>query len=550
MEAVNEEAVRAARGELRRAVHDTRRRGLLYATKWAAEQLAGLPAAAAGGGATAASAWESDSDVLQMANSYFDLKEYRRAAHVLATADDDAARQPLGQFVRMYALYLAGEKQKEEDIAQSPSSQGVLMRPAVVNNELKALHDELSTAQAGRDGFLLYLLGLVQRGLGMKTEAIASLSESVTAYPCNWSAWQELSSLCADTDTVQRLQLPDHWTRTLFMAQLASELQHEVLPDGVIDQYNNLEQSLFPRSTYILVQKAMVYYLERQYDDAERLFEEVLRRDPYRLEHMDAYSNILYVHEKDAELSFLAHNAIKWDRYRPETCCIIGNYYSRKRQHEKAVQYFSRALKLDPSYLSACTLMGHEFVEMKNHNAAIEAYRRAVDINPRDYRAWYGLGQMYEMLHMHFYALYYFRKVTVLRPNDPRMWCAMGSCYGALKRSEEAKKCFERASRDGGGGDNTALAQLAKLYEADGPSGADKAAHTYRRLLELLEGKSPEAYASEVSTVDLACSMTTPHKPWRSEPLSWSLGRSISCASLFILSLKCLACHYRRAARR
>jgi tetratricopeptide (TPR) repeat protein len=146
---------------------------------------------------------------------------------------------------------------------------------------------------------------------------------------------------------------------------------------------------------YILVQKAMVYYLERQYDEAEKLFGEVLKRDPYRLEQMDAYSNILYVKEKDAELSFLAHNAIKWDRYRPETCCIIGNYYSRKRQHEKAVQYFSRALKLDPAYLSACTLMGHEFVEMKNHNAAIEAYRRAVDINPRDYRAWYGLGQMY-----------------------------------------------------------------------------------------------------------------------------------------------------------
>lgn len=496
MDAANPEAVRLARAELRKAVHDSRRRGLLYATKWAAEQLAGLPPEATAP-ETAASAWEGDADVLQMAHAYFDLKEYRRAAHVLATASDEAARQPLGKFLRMYSLYLAGEKQKEEDIAQSPSSQGVLMRPAVVNNELKGLHDELSSAK-DLDGFLLYLVGLVQRGLGMKTEAIASLSRSVTSYPCNWAAWQELSSLCADTDTVQRLQLPEHWTRTLFMAQLASELQHEVLPDAVIDHYTTLEQSLFPRSTYILVQKAMVYYLERQYDDAERLFEEVLRRDPYRLEHMDAYSNILYVKEKDAELSFLAHNAIKWDRYRPETCCIIGNYYSRKRQHEKAVQYFSRALKLDPSYLSACTLMGHEFVEMKNHNAAIEAYRRAVDINPRDYRAWYGLGQMYEMLHMHFYALYYFRKVTVLRPNDPRMWCAMGSCYDALKRSEEAKKCFERASRDDGG-DTTALAQLAKLYEADGPSGKDKAAHTYRRLLDQLEGQSPEAYASDVS---------------------------------------------------
>ena len=109
--------------------------------------------------------------------------------------------------------------------------------------------------------------------------------------------------------------------------------QHDGVPDSVIDQYTSLESTIFPSSTYILVQKAMVYYLERQYDEAEALFEEVLQRDPYRLEQMDAYSNILYVKEKDAKLSFLAHNAIKWDKYRPETCCIIGNYYSVSQRH-------------------------------------------------------------------------------------------------------------------------------------------------------------------------------------------------------------------------
>ena len=46
--------------------------------------------------------------------------------------------------------------------------------------------------------------------------------------------------------------------------------------------------------------------------------------------------------------------------------------------HEKAVQYFQRALKLNPSYLSAWTLMGHEFIELKNTNAAIQSYRRAI----------------------------------------------------------------------------------------------------------------------------------------------------------------------------
>ena len=57
---------------------------------------------------------------------------------------------------------------------------------------------------------------------------------------------------------------------------------------------------------------------------------------------------------------------------------IPGNYYSLRSQHEKAILYFQRALKLNPNYLSAWTLVGHEFVEVKNTAAAIKAYRQAI----------------------------------------------------------------------------------------------------------------------------------------------------------------------------
>ena len=59
---------------------------------------------------------------------------------------------------------------------------------------------------------------------------------------------------------------------------------------------------------------------------------------------------------------------------------LAGNYYSLHDQHEKAVTYFQRALKLNPQYTSAWTLMGHEFMERKNTSAAIEAYRKAIGI--------------------------------------------------------------------------------------------------------------------------------------------------------------------------
>lgn len=60
------------------------------------------------------------------------------------------------------------------------------------------------------------------------------------------------------------------------------------------------------------------------------------------------------------------------------TC--IGNYYSLRGDHDKAVLYFKQGLSLNPKYLPAWTLLGHEYVELKNTSAAILSYRKATGI--------------------------------------------------------------------------------------------------------------------------------------------------------------------------
>jgi anaphase-promoting complex subunit 8 len=43
----------------------------------------------------------------------------------------------------------------------------------------------------------------------------------------------------------------------------------------------------------------------------KEIFEHMREIDPYRLEHIDTYSNILYVKEKRGELVNLAHAVVK-----------------------------------------------------------------------------------------------------------------------------------------------------------------------------------------------------------------------------------------------
>lgn len=55
-------------------------------------------------------------------------------------------------------------------------------------------------------------------------------------------------------------------------------------------------------------------------------FHQLRALDPYRLDNLDTLSNLLYVKEKRVDLAYLAHHASEIDKYRVETCCVIGEF--------------------------------------------------------------------------------------------------------------------------------------------------------------------------------------------------------------------------------
>lgn len=54
------------------------------------------------------------------------------------------------------------------------------------------------------------------------------------------------------------------------------------------------------------------------------MFQNILDMDPYRLDNLDTYSNLLYVLDLKKDLADLAHKVVNIDKYRVETCCVIG----------------------------------------------------------------------------------------------------------------------------------------------------------------------------------------------------------------------------------
>ncbi|KAH3899327.1 related to Anaphase-promoting complex subunit CDC23 [Saccharomycodes ludwigii] len=306
---------------------------------------------------------------------------------------------------------------------------------------------------------LYYLQGILLKLQDSQAKALHSFLTSVKLYPYNWTCWSEILDCLSRADEASLLL--HHLNREMdpnnVMLHFFKVVLFQEFCKSNTDDYNLNEEflsdlnyllTLFPNFAFIKSKQALINYEYMDYINAEQIFDDIVKRDPYRLEDLDTYSNILYVMQKFSKLAYLAQMTSNIDRFRPETCCIVGNYYSSKQDHAKAIMYFRRALTLNKNYTNAWTLMGHEFVELKNTHAAIQAYRRAVEINTRDYKAWYGLGQAYELIGRRLYSLYYLQKACSLKPFDKRMWQSLGNCYEKMDKNEkvyDSIKCYERA---------------------------------------------------------------------------------------------------------
>ncbi|CZR39962.1 uncharacterized protein FPRO_04860 [Fusarium proliferatum ET1] len=354
-------------------------------------------------------------------------------------------------FLALYAKFMSGEKRRNEDseMVMGPQDLGTISNKQllVIGRFLATWFEERTTEDdevLGSQGWLEYLYGMVLAKEKNDDKALEYFIRSVHKYTMNWGCWLEMTSLISRVEDLNRISRHCPQNIVSYMFHLHTSLELYQQGPGLA---NSLEQllSIFPTSSFLLTCNALLAYHAKDLMAAEQHFTRLLALHPHRLDSLDHYSNILYVLNLRPKLAFLAHLCSSVDKFRPESCVVIGNYYSLLSMHEKAVQYFRRALTLDRSCLSAWTLMGHEYVELKNTHAAIESYRRAVDVNRRDYRAWYGLGQTYEMLEMHTYSLWYYKKAAGLRPWDGKMWMAVGSCLQKMGRERDGIKALKRA---------------------------------------------------------------------------------------------------------
>jgi len=144
---------------------------------------------------------------------------------------------------------------------------------------------------------------------------------------------------------------------------------------------------------------------------------------------------------------------------------VNGLYYLGRRQHEKAVSEYERALALDPNDPTCNSGMGNVLMYSGKPKESIEFINRAIRLDPHNpVRYFHQLGMAQFCLGNLEEATTLFEK---LRRLSPETWLGapwLASIYGLLGREEEARRQLEK-----GGGFGFTLPPRIYVYPFKGP---------------------------------------------------------------------------------
>jgi len=129
----------------------------------------------------------------------------------------------------------------------------------------------------------------------------------------------------------------------------------------------------------------------------------------------------------------------------PRELFDLGLAFYVQKQHQKALDSFDLAIRLQPDFFEAHGNRGAMLAALGRHHEAIESYRNALAIKPDFADAHCNLGSALTHLQRYDEALASLDRALELRPDYPDALYNRGNALKPLKRYEEALASYDRA---------------------------------------------------------------------------------------------------------
>jgi len=165
----------------------------------------------------------------------------------------------------------------------------------------------------------------------------------------------------------------------------------------------------------------------------------------------DAYYKIglSYLNENKAQQAYVEFfRAYELDPRNKEVLNAIGIVYLLHfDEPQKAIEFFEKAVKVDPDYSEAYNNLGYSYEKMGNFEDAIPYYRKAI-ANPlysTVEKAYINMGNAYYRLSRYEAALSSFKEAAKRAPNLGLTYLRIALCYNAMGKYGDAATAMNQA---------------------------------------------------------------------------------------------------------
>jgi len=242
------------------------------------------------------------------------------------------------------------------------------------------------------------------------------------------------------------------------------------------------------------LQRARVALNGDRPQDAERIADEILKRDPRHGAALQVRGCALLMQKRAAE-ALAPLQAAAQSLRDAETDTLLAMALRQTGRTEEALSRLNRAIKRQPLYAPAFHELGYLLMSLVHYEEAIEvlrrgleiapmmpqlsiqlgevllrrrsygegraAFARALEIAPNSAEALFGLARAHQSLGEAAPAAACYRRCLVLTPQDGACWLSLGHCLLQIGDIEAGYDCFRTAARGDPERYGQALASLA-----------------------------------------------------------------------------------------
>jgi len=244
-----------------------------------------------------------------------------------------------------------------------------------------------------------------------------------------------------------------------------------------------------------------VFYDYGYLEQAEAYFRLAEKQDPDGADALYGLGSVYLNQQKNKEAREYLQRAVQsqanYPGMMPNAWNNLGIVAAREGNTDEAIEYFLKALELNPEHVVALGNLGSAYRQKEDWENARIVLERALRVNPDDAEANFSLGMLYAQCNDLARGYEYLQKALAARPAFPEALNSLGILYFLTGRPEEAKRSLQESIRVAPNYEQSYL-DLAKVYALQG----DKA--EARKALEQLLKIQPDQAQAQKALEDLS----------------------------------------------